>query len=245
MWGRIWNSLRRGKHIELYLVLVVSIIAAVLALFDIGTAQLIATLTVTAIGLSGFALLEQRLAVEESLNAVRTAVTGARFQAEPPYVLKDVLANSKLVMLAGVDLARTFSNFENDLTAYAQAGNELRVMLYQDTGPAVEYAVARSKRPFSKDRQIQLIQSGRDDFAQLQHTFPGKVSVRLSSSPFPHGVVAANYDKESGFICLKHYTFQCDNYDRPWFRLTAEDGRWYAQFRQEIDAFWAAATPVP
>lgn len=235
---RTWRSLKRGKNVELYLVLVISVVAVVLSIFDVGDPRLVSALTVTAVGLVGLALLEQRFEVQDTLTKIETSFGHARFESERPFDLDQLLRSSSLVMLAGVDLARTFSNYRTQLSNYLERGNELRIMLYDPTSAAVDCAVQRSKRPFSKDRQIQLINDAVSDFKQLELIPQARMQVRLSSLAFPHGIIASNYHSGDGVICLKHYRYRLDNYDLPWMKITSADGIWYEQFATEIDEFW-------
>lgn len=241
---RTLSALRRGQHIELAVVLLVSVGAIVTSVFGWADDTLVAALTVTGIGALGLAMLGLRFDLADMVADVRRVSAGARFQNEPPYELSTLLAGSSLVVLAGVDLARTFGNYEPSLTAFVKAGKELRVMLYDPDGLAVEHAVLRSKRPFSRDRQRGLIRDGAADFQQLTAIAQAKVQVRFSPAPFPFGIVAADHGAENGAICLKYYTYRLDNYDRPWMKITAADGRWYRQFSDEIDALWADARPA-
>ncbi|RSD10403.1 hypothetical protein [Amycolatopsis eburnea] len=245
MFSRIWDSIRRGRHVELYLVLVVSTVAVVLAILDVGSQRLVSTLTVTALGLTGFALIEQRIAVQAGLDRLADIGARAKFQDEPVLDLPSALKNSSLVMLAGVDLSRTFGRYEAELKDYVQAGKRLRVMLYDPEGTALDHAVVRSRRHFSRDREVALIENSCYDFLTLRALSSADgVEVRLSQVPFPYGVVAADYRSENGSICLKHYTFKGESYDKPWICLASADGRWYAQFAGEIDSYWDEARPV-
>jgi hypothetical protein len=239
--GRIWSSIRQGKNIELYLVLVISIVAIALGILDIATTRLVPTLTVTAVGLVGLALLEQRATIDDAVRRVETITTGARFEQNRPYDLAELLRTSSLVMLAGVDLARTFSNFQAELSRYLLAGHELRIMLYDPDSHATEYATQRSKRPFNMTRQVQLIKDAVADFGQLRLIANARIEIRLSSAAFPHGIVAGDYHDNQGVICLKYYRYRLDNYDLPWMRITSADGIWYGQFAEEIDVFWSDA----
>ncbi|MEU4741439.1 hypothetical protein AB0G02_13385 [Actinosynnema sp. NPDC023658] len=235
---RAWRSVRQGKNVELYLVLIVSVVAIVLSLADLGSPRLVQALTVTAIGLVGLALLEQRFEVREAVDRMESTLSRARFEHERPYDLDQLLRTSNVVMLAGVDLARTFSNFQRPLSDYLARGNELRVMLYDPDSPAIDHAVGRSKRPFSRQRQVQLIKDAAADFSQLRSIPNAKIQIKLSATPFPHGVVASNYHRDDGIICLKFYRYRLDNYDLPWMKLTSADGIWFTQFAKEIDVFW-------
>ncbi|MGQ5264892.1 hypothetical protein ACTWLT_29490 [Micromonospora sp. ZYX-F-536] len=238
------GAFRRGQHVELAVVLLVSLGAVLASLFGWADDKLITALTVTGIGALGLALLGLRFELTDMVADLRRAAAGARFQQEPPYELPALLAGSSVVVLAGVDLARTFSNYESHLTAFVKAGKELRVMLYDPDGPAVDYAVMRSKRPFLKDRQRGLINDGAADFRQLMAIPQARAEVRFSPAPFPFGVVAADYRTDNGLICLKYYTYRLENYDKPWLRVTAADGRWYRQFGDEVDALWNDARPA-
>jgi len=241
---RVTDSIRRGEHVELYLVLGVSIVAIVLAMLNIGSAKLIAALTVTAVGLLGLSLLEQRFSLADNVTRLERVVAGARFEDGTPYDLNDVLSTRSLVIIAGVDLARTFSTYQDKLEQFLKEGHELRILLYDPDSFAVDYAVTRSKRPFAKTRQARLINDAVADFKQLESIGKSRLNIRLSAAPFPQGMVAADYHSSDGFICLKHYAYRLDNYDRPWMRVTGADGKWYRQYAQEIDAFWQDARQV-
>jgi hypothetical protein len=178
------------------------------------------------------------VSVAEQLKSVKQLVSTARFEHDQPYELGIVLQSSNVVFIAGVDLSRTYQNYRKQLENFLGAGKELRVMIYQPGSPAIDFAVKRSLEVWSLQRQEQLCLNGIEDFRKLKAIPGAKVDLRLSPIPFPYGVVAGDYREANGFICLKHYTFRCDNYDKPYLRITFADGFWFRQYADELDSYF-------
>lgn len=238
---RIWQDIRRGENIDLFVTVIVAIGLAVLNLLGLAPASLIGPLTLTVLGLLAVATLGNRYKLEESLAQLNQNHTEL-FQETQPVGLESDLQQARELWLVGVTLSRTLNTYYNLLESKLARGHTLRVLLVHPDGHGAEMLALREYKRHSVTRIRHLIHNSLEDLCGLQQHF-SNLEVRVIDYPLGFGGVLVNPETPNGRLYLEHYPFKVPGGSLPKFTLTVGDGRWYQLFKQEVETIWASATP--
>ncbi len=151
---RIWNDLRQGENIDLYLTIAAAVAFVALNLAGIASTALLAPLTLAVLALLAITSLGNRHRMDELLAQRERTLDDFFLEQFPPSYKADLEAAEE-VWLVGVSLHRTVTEnyplFERKL----QRGHRLRVLLVHPEGAGLEMAVARgyTRRDVEKKRQ--------------------------------------------------------------------------------------------
>ena len=236
---RIWNDLRRGENIDLYLTIAAAVAFVALNLAGVASTALLAPLTLAVLALLAVTSLGNRHRMD-TLLAQREQSLDDFFREEFPASYKADLEAAEEVWLAGVSLHRTVTGNYPLLERKLQRGHRLRVLLVHPDGAGLEMAVARGYTRRDVEKKRQEIRYVLDLLCDLRQIAPGRVEVRTIQHPLAYGALAANPDTGAGVLYLEHYCFRVSTESMPRYLLRVQDGRWYEFFKTELKALWAA-----
>lgn len=236
---RIWNDLRKGENIDLYLTIAAAVALVVLNLAGVAPATLVAPLTLAVLALLAVTSLGNRYRMDELL-AQREQSLDDFFREDFADSYKTDMETAEELWLVGVSLHRTvtgnYALFERKL----QQGHQLRVLLVHPDGAGLEMAVARGYTRRDVEKKRQEIGYVLDLLCDLRQTVPGRVEVRTIQHPLAYGALAANPNSGSGVLHLEHYCFRVSTDSMPRYQLRVRDGHWYDFFKSELQALWVA-----
>lgn len=239
---RIWEDIRRGENIDLFITVLIAVGLAVLNIAGVAPASLIAPLTLAVLGLLAVATLGNRYKLEESLETLNRTHTGL-FQEKLPASMENEMRAARDLWLVGVTLNRTINTHYSLLEQKLARGDTVRVLLVNPDGDGPEMLVKREyKERYNVERIRHLIRDSLDDLCSLQQRFRG-LEVRVIDYPLSYGGVLINPNSDSGALYLEHYPFKTPGGSLPKFVLEAKNGRWYTFFKLELQTIWDSAVP--
>jgi len=239
---RIWQDIRHGENIDLFLTVLVAIGLAALNIAGIAPASLIAPLTMAVLGLLAVATLGNRYKLEESLETLNRTHTGL-FQEKLPANMENDMHNARELWLVGVTLNRTVKTYYSLLEQKLTRGDTIRVLLVHPDGTNLNMLVMREyQERYNVDRIRHLIHNSLEDLCSLQQRFPG-LDVRVIDYPLGYGGILVNPNSDKGILYLEHYPFKTPGGSLPKFVLEAKNGRWYNFFKLELETIWENSTP--
>jgi hypothetical protein len=237
----IWQDIRRGENIDLYVTVLIAIGLAGLNLLGLAPQAWLAPLTLAVLGLLAVATLGNRYRLEESLNTLNQTHSGL-FQEKLPAALEADMEKSREMWLVGVTLNRTLNTHFTLLEKKLSRGDRVRVLLVHPEGPSAEMLAMREYRRYTAERIRSLIRDSLSDLCHLQATYE-KLEIRVVAYPLSFGGVVINPESASGILYLEHYPFKTPGGSQPKFVLEAKDGRWYHFFKLELETIWQNSTP--
>lgn len=241
---RIWDDLRKGENIDLYLTIAAALAFVALNLAGVASTALLAPLTLAVLALLAVTSLGNRHRMDELLAQREQSLDDFFLEAFPPSYKTDLEAAEEL-WLVGVSLHRTvtanYALFERKL----QQGHRLRVLLVHPDGAGLEMAVARGYTRRDVEKKRQEIRYVLDLLCDLRQGAPGRVEVRTIQHPLAYGALAANPDNGRGVLYLEHYCFRVATESMPRYQVRVRDGHWYDFFKSELQALWAAGADWP
>jgi hypothetical protein len=236
---RIWNDLRKGENIDLYLTIAAAVAFVALNLAGSASTALLAPLTLAVLALLAITSLGNRHRMDELLTQRERTLDDFFLEQFPPSYKADLEA-AKELWLVGVSLHRTVTEnyplFERKL----QRGHRLRVLLVHPDGPGLEMAVARGYTRRDVEKKRQEIRYVLDMLCDLRQAAAGRVEIRTIQHPLAYGALAADPEAGRGALYLEHYCFRVSTESMPRYQLRVTDGHWYDFFKAELKALWAA-----
>ena len=240
---QLWRDVRSGESIDLYATIVIAFVLVALGLFGVASSSIIASLTLTVLGLLAISNLVNRHRVEELINQVAESAKGFFFD-EFPTDFKENFESAREIWLVGVTLRGTVRNYYGLIEEKLRKGHHFKVLLVHPEGIAIEIAAGRYYAPTGRDAGRRGLQV-RDSLASLcglRQIAPDKLEIRTIQNPLTFGAVCMNPETTSGILYLEHFPFRIVAGSMPKFVLRAADGRWYDFFKKEVQTLWEEGT---
>jgi len=236
---RIWNDIRRGENIDLYLTIILALSLVALNLIGFASEKLIAPITLAVLGLLAITLLGNRHRLDELLQGDNKAKASFFLEEFPVTLTTDLDAASEL-WLVGVSLVRTIKSNYQRIERRLKQGSKIKVLLVHPAGAGVEMAVSRNYAQRDPNQKAGEIKTGLEYLMTLQRMVPGNLQIRTIQNPLNYGAIAVNPGSASGVLYIENYCFRVSSESLPKFVLRAEDGRWYDFYTNELQALWDA-----
>lgn len=241
---RIWDDIRSGENIDLYITVIVAIGLAILNIVGVAPQTYLAPITLAVLGLLAITSLGNRYRIEELLQK-QIQSTDTFYAEEYPSSYKSDFETAEELWLVGVSLRRTVQANYPKIEQKLRQGHIIKVLLVHPEGAGLEMAVSRNYARREVEPKSNEIRFNLQLLCDLRKSFPDKIEVRTIQYPLAYGVTAANPDTASGTLYLEHYCFRTASDSLPRFVLRAKDGRWYDFFKSEIRALWNAGIEWP
>jgi len=234
---RVWDDIRQGENIDLYIAAPLAIILAVLNLLGLTFTSLMNPLMLVILGLLATALLGTRHAVKE-LSSRLTQTADTIFLDEYPSTFRTDLEIATEVWIVGVSLTTPIRTYYSVLESKLRKGHIIRVLLVAPDSAAVEMAEARAYGRTNVERARNEIRNSLQDLCDLKRIAPDRLQIHTIEHPLGFGMFGMNPDMPTGTLYLKYYSFKTAGGPRPKIVLRARDGRWYDLFRSELHNLW-------
>jgi hypothetical protein len=234
---RIWDDIRHGENIDLYLTVIIAIGLTLLNLLGIAPQTLIAPITLAVLGLIAVSSLLTRHIIEEHLQKIAISSTPVlRGRSEIPSFQERGKYASEIVIV-GVSLVSVTIHldfFEQKM----KDGCRLRFLLLSPQSPALQVWNSINKvRTVEGD--IEQILNILGILVQME-TSKGKCEVRLSDVFLPFGLAAFDPEKDTGFMNIEIYAYKRALGERPHFLLTKEkDNKWFEFYKSQYEQLWS------
>ncbi|NJN91443.1 MAG: hypothetical protein HC878_14465 [Leptolyngbyaceae cyanobacterium SL_5_14] len=235
---QVWEDIRRGENIDLYVAVPLAIVIAVLGILGITSSQLISSITLVILGLLATSLLTSRYAVKELSQKLTQTADTTFFKEWTESNFESDFESAADLWLVGVSLTTMIRMRYSLIERKLRAGHTVKALLINPDGLAVEMAEMRNYGRPNAERARSEIRNSLQDLCDLSQVAPGKLEIRTIQHPLGHGVMAKDPETASGAIYIQNYPFKTENGSRPKFVLRAKDGFWYDFFKRELYNLW-------
>lgn len=255
-WKRLWEDIRQGRNIEVYVTVVLCFAVIVLNTLGIVESQIVASAILAVLSLESVSLLTNRRTEQELRSSLEEL---AKRQQKPR--IADVISpfgegiSERTRQLATADevwiLSRTcrriWSDYQEELRTVAQRGG-LRLLLIDPSDGAVEM-VARSAIWQQPDDGAMLkldIERFLDRLERIQGTVRlNKFEVRVINYLPAWTLILVNPGRSDGVIYVELATYRSHSRKRPTFAVRCGyDNDLFEQFRYEFEQMWNDAQPA-
>jgi len=235
---RVWEDIRRGENVDLYVAAPLAIVVAILGMLGITSSQLISSITLVILGLLATSLLTSRHAVKELSQKLTQTANTIFFKELAESNFESDFENATDLWLVGVSLTTIIRIHYSLIERKLRAGHTIKALLVHPEGPAVEMAEMRAYGRPNVERARNEIRNALQDLCDLGQVAPGRLEIRTIQHPLGHGVIAKDPETASGVIYIQNYPFKTEGGSRPKFVLRARDGFWYDFFKRELYNLW-------
>lgn len=239
--NRIWQDIRRGDNIDLYIAVIIAISLAVLNILGITPLSSLPPITLAVLGLLAISTLGNRHQVEKLMEQMNQP-SGSLFLEDHPDSYKNDFLNSSEILLIGVTLDRLIRNKYSVIESKLRKGDRIRFLLVHPEGAACEIAVKRMYIKTKVDNVRELIRNSISSLNQLKRIAPNNLEIRTIQDPLTFGGVMMNTTSAKGILYIAHHPQRNVGRSQPKFVLHAKDGHWYEFFKLEVEAMWDAGT---
>ncbi len=241
---QVWDDIRHGENIDLYVAAPLAILIAVLGTFGITSPQLISSITLVILGLLATSLLTSRHAIKELAQKLTQTSDSFFFKDLTDSNFEADFESAMDLWLVGVSLTTIIRTHYSLIEKKLRAGHTIKVLIVHPDGPAVEMAEMRAYaygRP-NIERARNEITNALQDLCDLSQVAPRRLEIRTIQNPLGHGVIAKDVETASGIIYIQNYPFKTEGGARPKFVLRAKDGFWYDFFKKELHNLWESGS---
>lgn len=235
---QIWDDIRHGENIDLYVAAPLAIFIAILGIFGITSPQLISSITLVILGLLATSLLTSRHSVKELSQKLTQTSDTIFFKDLAESNFEADFESATDLWLVGVSLTTIVRVHYSLIEKKLRAGYTIKALLVHPDGPAVEMAEIRAYGRPGVDRARNEIRNTLQDLCDLSQVAPGRLEIRTIQHPLGHGVIAKDPETASGIIYIQNYPFKTEGGARPKFVLRAKDGYWYDFYKKELHNLW-------
>lgn len=248
---KVFQDIRKGENLEVYLTLVVALVLLILDIFDIVTTEAIAAGTLATLALLTYSILTSREQMEHLVDTstatraiVEQSISGKpradRFFWPERRSLENDLARARFIGIAGITLSRTVRDylplFENRL----QSGAHIQFIVIDPDSLASQQAIHRSKGGVGDSFYADLIRTtvARVCILAELKDVPGRMELGLLPYAPSFGLLVIDPDEPHGRIVVEIYQHKSLAFN-PTFELDARrDSRWYQFFREQFELLW-------
>lgn len=248
---KVFQDVREGENLEVYLTLVVALVLLLLDVFDVVSSEALAAGTLATLGLLAYSVLTnreqmQRLVdsstttqtlVEQSLSGQPSADSFFWQERRP---LDSDLRRARFVGVAGITLSRTVRDYLHIFEDRLKSGAHLQFIVIDPASFAPRQALLRSKGGVDDSFYVDLVRTTVARLCFLAEPEHGSGTLELGLLPYSpsFGLFLIDPDEPYGRIIVEVYQHKSLAFN-PTFELDARrDSRWYRFFREQFDLLW-------
>ena len=200
---RMWQDVRRGDNIDLYITLAVAIVLVVLNVIGVAPPPWIVSVSLSVLALVSFTILGNRHRLDMLLQHM--PAQSERLLTEFPQTLINDLNEAKTMFIFGADLNRTIKRNYARLIEKLQRGDVIKILLVNPDSPACEMAAAFHYEPMTlEDKRAAVNRSLRMCHEPKKQT-AGNLEIRLANHCPTFGAFAVDLGASNGIIYLWAY----------------------------------------
>ena len=249
IWNRFLSDIKRGENIDLYVILILATVVAVLgSIFPQIPLAILSAVILATLGVLAYSTLATRRLLSELSQGIALHVP----QARTPLLdrstfgsFRESLKGVSTIWLYGPSLVEMLTNHKEDLREKIQHGGHVKVLIFNPSSKNLAILannLGLRQREIESDiknaieKCIDLIQgglgNGRFEACQTE-MIPG------------YSLVIFNPSEHNGQMSVEFIGYHTNINERPHVELeTARDGRWFTFYRDQFDELWKSATPI-
>jgi hypothetical protein len=241
---RLWNDIKRGENVDLYITVFAAIILAVLSILGIASETWLAPLTLVVLALLAYSMLGNRYQIAEAYQQLTQTAEGLLQQHWPDDKLSEDIKRSKELLIISVSLARTTRTLYPTFEEKLKRGDTIKILLVNPESPACEITANRVYVDTDVERNRRGIEATLKTLSNLKQLTSGKLEIRLTDYPPSFGGFIIDPGTADGVTYLKHYTYKMSEEDIPRVVFHVSDKYWYKFFTKQAEILWQDSVPV-
>lgn len=237
---RIWNDIRQGENLDLYLTVLAAIILAILNLVGFALSSVINSFSLAILALLAVAMLGNRYRLDKLLESSQLGIDQILHQelTDKQDEINHKMEHAFDLLLIGTNLYSTIQRHYLLLENRLRAGRQVRILLVNPTGSASEFAAKRLYRSVSPEQYASQIKSSLQTLSTLKKETAGNLKLHVIDHPIGLGGVFTDMDTPEGQLFVWHHSYKSKEVARPKLVLQKSDGYWFEFYCDEARALW-------
>jgi len=234
---KIWNQIRRGENIELYLLVTLTIVLIALDLTGFSKPEWLFSFTLAALALFAISLLGLRGQVERLREKLEVSTDDVFMMDYPEYMKKHIFSG-KQILIIGIFLTTTMNEYQKQFEKLIKNDYKINFLIINPKNTSLlEYSQQRSYSSTSAQiNKIKILESLRR-MCLLREKKSSNVDIRTIDYIPNLGFYGVDTDTKDGIIFVEHYGYKLEH-DQPKFVLKPQDNEWYELFKKQMDLYW-------
>lgn len=238
---RLWEDLRRGENVDLYVTVAIAVLLAVLNVIGIVPQTWVAPLILAVLALLAIATLGNRHRLETIIQNMNQPAGRLLLESYPTDLESDV-EKARELWIVGVSLYATTMKYYSSLENKLKKGCSIKILLVNPDGPSVQMAATRKYGPINVEDERIRIRTSLQRLCELRKRAEGRLEIRTLDSPLTFGAFAIDPEASGGVLYVEHYGFKTRRESVRKLVLHRKDEGWYSSIRAEIYELWEPAT---
>jgi hypothetical protein len=231
---RIFDDLKNGENIDLYLTIIAAVLVAILNLVGFASSTLLNSLSLAIFALIASAILGNRYRLDDIQDKLNRS-NEPPLTDEYPQSRDGDIERATEIWWIGVHAMAFLRRYRKTLQEKLKNGDKLRVLLVDPNGMALSMVAARNPGKISFERERANIVASLQDLYDLKSIAPQNMEIRVIDDPLMYGGCIVNPDKNDGMIYIVRYTYQTGFRPRFTYRRKSE---WYEFIKSEFQSLW-------
>jgi hypothetical protein len=244
---RVWNDIRSGQNLDIYITASLSLIIAVFGVLGIANQSIIsaAVLAVLALLLSSLLVARHQndkiQAILSKLETIQSSASQFMTTGDDISDLLQLLRQSQQAYFWGTTLTTHIPLLHQDLERGLTLGLETKFLLVKPSSSALRMAAFRAKDLSESDLNDDLIRNLKrlDTIARSNST--GKLEIKVIDYLAPYVMYIFDPHLSSGQIIMRLSTLRVPDATRPIIKITrSKDLEWFNFHLQQFETAWQA-----
>ncbi|MCP4357727.1 MAG: hypothetical protein GY796_06895 [Chloroflexi bacterium] len=235
----IWEDIKRGENIDLYVVIPIAISLAILNIIGFVSSRFIEPITLIILGLIAISLLVNRNTVRMLSNEISLQVNSVFYRKFPSTFESDI-REAKEIWLIGITLTDFIRGNQSILKEKLHKGHIIKALVVHPDSPAIEMAETKNanRAEINVERARGEVRHSLEDLVGLRKIAPKNLEVRTIQHLPSYAAFGVNLETPSGTLYISHFAFKIKAGSEPKLVLQVTDGHWYDFYKREIHNMW-------
>ncbi|MEV4564344.1 hypothetical protein AB0K12_11310 [Nonomuraea sp. NPDC049419] len=233
-------------NLDLYILAATALIFTVMGSLNvIDDTKTLASVILALLAFLALSQIRSRRHIAEVTRSQRMDLTDF-FMAAFPAELHQSRASADTWLFIGNTMSRTLPTMRGPLRRSLARGSRVQVLLLDPTNAALmQVASQEGSIPQDADHLAETVKRALDELLLIRDGTQGFLEVRVASFLPKIGVNAIDAETANAVVYVQHYEHRPPGEAAPIFKLTPQDGFWYAHYVAEARRMWEEGTPWP
>jgi hypothetical protein len=261
LFSRIWDDVRHGENIELYLAIAAAFVLTIINLFGIDIGKWLSTVTVAVLGGLAVSNLVNRnhlvglraevISLKEDLNSASKGqpTAAAFFHTRSDTPLPTQIRDARTLGMIGTSLISVAVTNQALIRNLKESGSRVRLLISDpDEVHLSQIYSARFQEAETPEQHTTNVKTSIANFQMLVGTSNsgGSVEVRMTKSDISFSYLGVNTGSTSGKISVEIYLNKLPLNENPMFTTDANtDAHWFGVFKNQFEMLWNRAKTIP
>ena len=247
----IWQDVRSGKNIDVYITIVFAFMVAGLYITDNIDQRIVFSAILTILALVTINSLITRIENKEIVKTIReldgTTGFAGKFLKDDfdRTILANHLQNSRKALFWGFSFVSTIPFLRDEIDRGLKSGLDIKFLLVEPSSDAAKMSVF-GNRPGDFEEFNHAINANLSQLSRhIKWNSQGKLEAKIINYMPTVKLLAFDPDLPSGIMFVRLTTFRTQRQRSPWFELSnTNDSKWFNFFLEQFDLAWNEAESV-